>query len=468
MGTMGVVLSTTSYGDHEDPYPSLSDYHDYEPQLEFDDTELSSATSVQDIPEILPESPDYLESPVSDGTIEENFEAELGSAMGEDDEVALHNTFTDEDDFSDIARHNIVDIIGDDTYGRKVIVVSACKLPGNKVFNHDKFLRYLKHTLDQYVEQDYSLVYFHHGLNSKNKPPISWIYSAYKELDRKYKKNLKALYLVHPTNFIRVVYNVFKPAISAKFGRKVQYVNYLHELQKDLHLSQLPIPEVVQKHDQHLMSKVKKPVSPNGTTVVKPTPTHQFGVSLQYIKQHNQGDPIPPVLKNCITFLDHPDALETEGLFRRSSSAATVKSVQQRFNKGEQLQFNLEGDVHTAAVIIKTFLRELQEPLMTFELYDDMLNFQKLSKNERVPTIKQMVLERLPEDNYLVLKFLVNFLVKVMERCDLNKMTSSNLAVVFGPNLVWPRGGQMSLYAIAPINTFTETLLANHHIIFVV
>lgn len=73
--------------------------------------------------------------------------------------------------------------------------------------------RYLMHTLDQYVEQDYSLVYFHHGLNSKNKPPVSWLWSAYKVLDRKYKKNLKALYLVHPTNFIRVVYNVFKPAI---------------------------------------------------------------------------------------------------------------------------------------------------------------------------------------------------------------------------------------------------------------
>jgi len=27
-------------GEGEDPYPSLSDFHDYEPQLEFDDTEL--------------------------------------------------------------------------------------------------------------------------------------------------------------------------------------------------------------------------------------------------------------------------------------------------------------------------------------------------------------------------------------------------------------------------------------------
>lgn len=75
------------------------------------------------------------------------------------------------------------------------------------------FLRYLLHTLDQFVEEDYSLVYFHYGLNSKNKPPLSWLWQAYKAFDRKYKKNLKALYLVHPTNFIKVVWQIFKPAI---------------------------------------------------------------------------------------------------------------------------------------------------------------------------------------------------------------------------------------------------------------
>lgn len=32
-------------GDGEDPYPSLSDYHDYEPNLEFDDTELEHVAS---------------------------------------------------------------------------------------------------------------------------------------------------------------------------------------------------------------------------------------------------------------------------------------------------------------------------------------------------------------------------------------------------------------------------------------
>ena len=53
-----------------------------------------------------------------------------------------------------------------------------------------------------------------------------------------------------------------------------------------------------------------------------------------------------------------------------------MKNVQERFNKGEDVQFNLDTDVHTAAVIIKTFLRELEEPLMTFDLYDEIIQFQ--------------------------------------------------------------------------------------------
>ena len=61
----------------------------------------------------------------------------------------------------------------------------------------------------------------------------------------RYKKNLKTLYLVHPTNFIRVVWNFFKPIISVKFGRKVQYVNYLHELTSSMALEQIPIPKPV-------------------------------------------------------------------------------------------------------------------------------------------------------------------------------------------------------------------------------
>nr|CAD7593046.1 unnamed protein product [Timema genevievae] len=469
---------TASHNDNEDPYPSLSDYHDYEPNLEFDDTELQHTAVTDDLGEKIEVSGlDYLESPVSDGTIEENFEEELVNApivpTGED---SLTYTFPDdeesEEDYKDVAKYGIVEVVGDDTYGRKVIVVSACKLPGNKELDHGLLLRYLMYTLDKYVEQDYSLVYFHYGLTSKNKPSLSWLWQAYRAFDRKYKKNLKALYLVHPTNFIRVVWQLFKAAISAKFGRKVMYVNYLHELKQHLDLDQLSIPEPVLEHDERLLKKNNRvPPQPSSdsqqnSTFHMPLETQQFGVSLQFIKEHNNGEVIPPVVRHCIEFLSQPDALETEGLFRRSASITLLKDMRNRYNQGQPVDFG--NDVHLAAVLLKTFLRELEEPIMTFDLYDEITQFQSLPKDERPRHVKILILEKLPEDNYRVLKYIVQFLSKVMDRSDLNKMTSSNLSVVFGPNLVWAQTGQLSLSAIGPINMFTDFVLTHQDQIFII
>lgn len=40
-------------------------------------------------------------------------------------------------------------------------------------------------------------------------------------------------------------------------------------------------------------------------------------------------------------------------------------------------------DVHLAAVILKTFLRELPEPLLTYQLYNDIVNFASTFKQRR-------------------------------------------------------------------------------------
>lgn len=79
-----------------------------------------------------------------------------------------------------------------------------------------------------------------------------------------------------------------------------------------------------------------------------------------------------------------------------------------------------------------------------------------------------MLREKLPVENYELLKYLTEFLVKVMECKDLNKMTSSNLAIVFGPNLVWAKHNQMSLDEIGPINAFFDFVLLNHKDIYLV
>ncbi len=77
-----------------------------------------------------------------------------------------------------------------------------------------------------------------------------------------------------------------------------------------------------------------------------------------------------------------------------------------------------------------------------------------------------MLSHHLPELNYQLLRYLLSFLGRVMDRSCLNKMTSSNLAVVFGPNLVRSKDQTLSLNNIGPINAFTEFLLSNQEEIF--
>lgn len=49
--------------------------------------------------------------------------------------------------------------------------------------------------------------------------------------------------------------------------------------------------------------------------------------------------------------------METEGIFRRSANALTVRDCKAAVNRGEPLDFDEHGDVHLAAVLIKTFFR---------------------------------------------------------------------------------------------------------------
>jgi len=63
------------------------------------------------------------------------------------------------------------------------------------------------------------------------------------------------------------------------------------------------------RHNEQLLMKNKKnlPASPPQSAVVTPVGTTQFGASLQFIKENNNGDPIPPILRQCVEFLDTPD-----------------------------------------------------------------------------------------------------------------------------------------------------------------
>uniref|UniRef100_UPI00398E7F01 rho GTPase-activating protein 1 isoform X2 n=1 Tax=Pristiophorus japonicus TaxID=55135 RepID=UPI00398E7F01 len=340
-----------------------------------------------------------------------------------------------DDPYYDIARCQIVEVAGDDNFGRKVIVFNACRMPPSHQLDHTKLLQYLKHTLDKYVESDYSVVYFHYGLTSQNKPSFAWLRLAYREFDRKYKKNIKALYIVHPTRFIKTLLVVFKPIISMKFGRKILYVNHLGELEQYLKCERMVIPLCVKRFDDSIQAAQKSMPAP---VHLKPMPHQQFGISLLMLQEKDPDRTIPLVMEQSVTYLK---------------------------KHGVAVDFGIYNDVHLAAVMLKTFLRELPTPLLTYNLYNQVVSFGKVAEHKQIDTIVEMI-QSLPKNNYTVLNYLVEFLGMVADYSELNKMTPSNLALVFGPTLMWAKDTAISLNAINPINSFVQLLFENYTEIF--
>ncbi|XP_015685937.1 rho GTPase-activating protein 1-like, partial [Protobothrops mucrosquamatus] len=246
-----------------------------------------------------------------------------------------------------------------------------------------------------------------------------------------------------------------------KFGRKIFYANYLSDLEEHVKLEQLGIPSQVLKYDEYLRSLQKPTQVPQKVTPPRPPlPNQQFGVSLQQLREKNSDrNPIPLVIRETIAYLQQ-HALTTQGIFRRSANTQTVREVQQKYNMGLPVDFATYEDVHLPAVILKTFLRDLPEPLLTFGLYSDVVNFYSMEEEKSIDIVRK-TLQTLPEENYQVLCLLMNFLGQVSANSDINKMTNANLAVVFGPNLLWAKDAAITLKAINPINTFTKFLLDN-------
>ncbi|KAM7055777.1 LOW QUALITY PROTEIN: rho GTPase-activating protein 8 [Acridotheres tristis] len=293
---------------------------------------------------------------------------EMDDTHSEQEETFLHPPPEDPElnishPYHDVVRHGIT-LTGDDNSGRKVITFNCCCMSPSHQLNHTRLLEYLKYTLDQYVENYYTVVYFHYDLKSLKKMSLKWLQTAYQEFDRKYKKNLKALYVVHPTNFIKILWNIFKPLISLLFGKKITCLNYLGDLGEHL-----KYPSRSRHDENHWRKQKGLPPVIKVPPPQPPLPTQQFGVSLQYMKDKNKGK-LVPLLKKMISYLKSR-GLEVEDLFR--ISIQTTKDVQKLYNQGKSLNFDDYQDIHTPAVILKTFLRELPQPLLTFDSFDHIL-----------------------------------------------------------------------------------------------
>uniref|UniRef100_A0A673BM79 Myosin IXB n=1 Tax=Sphaeramia orbicularis TaxID=375764 RepID=A0A673BM79_9TELE len=143
-------------------------------------------------------------------------------------------------------------------------------------------------------------------------------------------------------------------------------------------------------------------------------------------------NPVPMVLE---MMLEHVEmhGLYTEGIYRKSGSANRMKELHQKLETDPHLVCLEDYPIHTVTGLVKQWLRELPDPLMTFTHYNDFLHAVELpEKQEQLHAIYK-VIEELPTANFNTLERLVFHLVRVCKEETHNRMSPNSLAIVFAP-----------------------------------
>ncbi|KAM9369069.1 rho GTPase-activating protein 45 [Phaethornis superciliosus] len=180
----------------------------------------------------------------------------------------------------------------------------------------------------------------------------------------------------------------------------------------------------------------------------------------------SQGSPdgIPFIVRKCISEIEKR-ALKTKGIYRVNGVKTRVEKLCQAFENGKELVELSQASPHDISNVLKLYLRQLPEPLMPFRMYNELMGLAKESLqggeakgrsgkggpelvDKGADTDKVVVslvlklkelLRDLPWENMATLQYLLQHLRRIVEVEQDNKMTSSNLGIVFGPTLMRPR-----------------------------
>ncbi|XP_058139438.1 rho GTPase-activating protein 44 isoform X1 [Dasypus novemcinctus] len=209
-------------------------------------------------------------------------------------------------------------------------------------------------------------------------------------------------------------------------AKEIDYANYfqmLIEVQAEYHRKALALLQAV-------LPQIK---AQQEAWVEKPS----FGKPLE---EHLtiSGREIAFPIEACVTMLLEC-GMQEEGLFRVAPSASKLKKLKAALDCCVVDVQEYSADPHAIAGALKSYLRELPEPLLTFELYDEWIQASNIQEQDKRLQALWNACEKLPKANHNNIRYLIKFLSRLSEYQDINKMTPSNMAIVLGPNLLWPQ-----------------------------
>ncbi|XP_076147130.1 rho GTPase-activating protein 28 isoform X2 [Alosa pseudoharengus] len=170
-----------------------------------------------------------------------------------------------------------------------------------------------------------------------------------------------------------------------------------------------------------------------------------FGVPLTTLLENDQkklpGSRVPLVFRKLLSKLEQT-GLQTEGILRVPGSASRVKQLRQELeSKFYADGFDWEQVRHNdAAGLLKMFIRELPQPLLTLQHLPAFSAAQNISSPKHQIQALHLLIMLLPEANRDTLKALLEFLRKVVANEEKNRMSMWNVAMIVAPNLFTVRG----------------------------
>uniref|UniRef100_A0A8C2HRC5 Rho GTPase-activating protein 17 n=1 Tax=Cyprinus carpio TaxID=7962 RepID=A0A8C2HRC5_CYPCA len=210
---------------------------------------------------------------------------------------------------------------------------------------------------------------------------------------------------------------------SSKEGEYARYYVLLLEAQAEYHRKALASIESVLPTIQSQQDKwTEKPA---------------FGTALEeHLKRTSREVALP--IEACIMMLLET-GMQEEGLFRIAAGASKLKKLKAALDCSTSQLEEFYSDPHAVAGALKSYLRELPEPLMTYQLYEEWIQASSISDPDKRLQGLWVVCDMLPKANKTNFRYLVKFLAKLSLESDVNKMTASNIAIVLGPNLLWAK-----------------------------
>ncbi|XP_020299111.1 rho GTPase-activating protein gacM-like isoform X2 [Pseudomyrmex gracilis] len=147
-----------------------------------------------------------------------------------------------------------------------------------------------------------------------------------------------------------------------------------------------------------------------------------------------------------VEYLSKEQNIVQEGIFRRTGKLTRQQDLKTAMSQGLSLDF---GDgrfsVHDCASVLKGYLAELSEPLLTDSHYPahcqiaELCSLDTKASDARLLSSLQLLLLLLPLPNRVLLKAILTLLNKTASYEHSNKMNSNTLATLFTPHLLCPR-----------------------------